>query len=202
MALGIKFNSSYFVKASRIARLPKITKKIADAATLRDAEGTIKEYKDGLRRDNFALKSLSDFTKKTRKEKGYAEGPPLVAGGENKENSLINAWEIKKLTNGYEIVLREDMHHEADLPLNILFQIHEKGIRIKVTEKMRNYLMFKGLFLKKSTEYILIPPRPTQQKAIAAWLAKRDKAGILSKAIDIIKVFLKTGTIKEIVIKK
>lgn len=38
--------------------------------------------------------------------------------------------------------------------------VHEFGCVIKVTPKMRAYLHHNGLHLKKSTEYIHIPPRP------------------------------------------
>ena len=38
--------------------------------------------------------------------------------------------------------------------------VHEFGCMIKVTPKMRAYLHYNGLHLKKSTEYIHIPPRP------------------------------------------
>ncbi|MBR0096877.1 MAG: hypothetical protein IJP88_06820 [Synergistaceae bacterium] len=38
--------------------------------------------------------------------------------------------------------------------------VHEFGCTIKVTPKMRAYLHHNGLHLKKSTQYIHIPPRP------------------------------------------
>ena len=41
-----------------------------------------------------------------------------------------------------------------------LAQILHDGCRIKVTPKMRAFLAAKGLYLKKSTQYITIPPRP------------------------------------------
>jgi hypothetical protein len=198
MGFGIKFNSSYFVKAHRIAQLPKITKLVADAATKRDAEGVIQEYKDGLNNNDFGLKPLIPFSADQKKESGY-EGGPLVGAGESEENSLINAWEIVKLKNGYQIKLKEEKHHNSDLPLNILFQIHEKGIRIKVTEEMRGYLAFKGLHLKQETKYITIPPRNTQQLSIDRWLSKRDKASIFAKAKEVIRIFLKTGTVKGVI---
>ena len=63
---------------------------------------------------------------------------------------------------------------------------------------MRKYLVWRGLYLKRTTKYILIPPRATQAKAIAAWETKKDTAGLITKALDIITVFLKTGTVKGI----
>lgn len=40
-----------------------------------------------------------------------------------------------------------------------LLKIHEFGARIQVTEKMRGYLAYSGLFLKKTTGFIVIPER-------------------------------------------
>lgn len=47
----------------------------------------------------------------------------------------------------------------ADITLGHLAAIHEFGTRIAVTEKMRKYLASQGLFLKKSTQFIIIPER-------------------------------------------
>ena len=40
-----------------------------------------------------------------------------------------------------------------------LARIHEYGCKIKITPKMRKFLRHKGLHIKNSTEYIVIPER-------------------------------------------
>lgn len=40
-----------------------------------------------------------------------------------------------------------------------LAAIHEYGVQIRVTDKMRGYLASKGLYLKKTTSFINIPER-------------------------------------------
>jgi len=182
MAFKIKFNPSFFVKVNRIGELPKIANKIADAATKKDANGVIEEYKAGLRNETFGLQPLTESSQKAKSAKGYTGGP-LVGAGESEKNSYINAWYVLKIDKGYEVALKKEKHHSSGLPLNILFQIHENGIRIKTANG--------GI--------ITIPPRKTQQKAIKAWLAKRDRAGVISKVKDIIIQFLKTGSITGLV---
>jgi hypothetical protein len=43
--------------------------------------------------------------------------------------------------------------------LSIIAGANEFGVRIKVTDKMRRFLAWKGLYLKKKTKYIIIPER-------------------------------------------
>lgn len=45
-------------------------------------------------------------------------------------------------------------------PLVNIAAVHEFGCVIGVTEKMRYYLRIHGLYLKKTTTHIVIPPRP------------------------------------------
>jgi len=43
--------------------------------------------------------------------------------------------------------------------LEMIARVHEFGCRIKVTPKMRGYLHSRGLHLKNTTDYIVIPER-------------------------------------------
>lgn len=47
----------------------------------------------------------------------------------------------------------------TDITLGGLAEVHEFGVTIEVTEKMRNFLHYKGIHLKKSTTSITIPER-------------------------------------------
>lgn len=47
-----------------------------------------------------------------------------------------------------------------------LMKIHEFGAKIPVTDKMRGYLAYKGMFLKKTTQFIVIPERSTLRATI------------------------------------
>lgn len=63
---------------------------------------------------------------------------------------------------------------------NMLANVHEFGVAIKVTDKMRRFLAIRyKIHLKKSTEYIHIPPRAPREKTINKnqdkWIRAVDK---------------------------
>ena len=51
-------------------------------------------------------------------------------------------------------------NHPSGISMNKLGRIHEYGAKIPVTDKMRGYLAWKGLHLRKETKSIIIPARP------------------------------------------
>ncbi|PAE96772.1 hypothetical protein CHH71_12240 [Shouchella clausii] len=47
----------------------------------------------------------------------------------------------------------------SDLTLGAIAEVHEYGVSIEVTDKMRGYLASQGMYLKKTTTHINIPER-------------------------------------------
>jgi|GEM_PF-325257 len=73
----------------------------------------------------------------------------------------------------------------GDSKMLMIASVHEFGISITVTEKMRGWLGVHGLHLKKETTHINIPERSFIRTGIDEW-AKRTGPTILRKGIDAI----------------
>jgi hypothetical protein len=156
--------------------------------------GFVGEYKEGLKNDNFGLRRLNKISQEQKMLSGYSQpSTPLYGAGLNEKNSYINALRIKKIKSGYRVYISNAKHHEADLPLKVLFTIHEEGCLIKVTERMRAFLHYIGIHLKPTTEIIRIPPRPTRVKAFKRHLAKRLSGEDVKMARRTIADFIRTG---------
>lgn len=190
MAQPVQFKPSKNFEAirSRLRRLPKLVNEAMDTSAKKDVINVIKEYQEGLYRNSFGLHRLNDQTIRIKSEEGLSKPrTPLYGEGYAKKNSLINALAYRKIKNGYRLYRRQAKHYKADLPLNVLLSIHEHGVIIKVTEKMRNFLHFLGIHLKKNTKAIRIPPRPIVDKAINRALRKKKKgepAASIRRAIN------------------
>ena len=192
-----KFSSNYWAVVKRLQRLPKFTREMADTITKKDAEGLVEEYKKGIRENNFGLVPLSSITVKIKREKGYSRPySPLYGAGDSKTNSLINSLRIRKIKKGYRVFISSAKHHDSNLSLKALFNIHEHGALIKVTERMRSFLHYLGIHLKKTTKIVRIPPRPTRAKAFKRFIAKRLREENVKKAQQGIINYLRTGNIK------
>lgn len=69
--------------------------------------------------------------------------------------------QVKELTSiEVEVGYTQSSGAGGGIGLADLAIIQEFGARIPVTKKMRGYLASQGLFLKASTQFIVIPPRP------------------------------------------
>lgn len=172
-----KFSDTYNAKLKRIRRLPQLVKEVADASTQRDAKGIIKDFQDGIRKDSFDLFSLQYSTIKSKRNKGYSKpSTPLYGLGDSGNNTYINMFIIKKVRNGYRIVARWAMHHEAGIPLRTLFFIHENGAIINTGKAL-----------------IRIPPRPAFRKAFQRYLRRRLKGETSKEVRSAMSETIKTG---------
>jgi len=52
--------------------------------------------------------------------------------------------------------------------VNIAY-MQENGYQIKVTDKMRGFLAFHGLYLKETTTHLIVPPRPFIKPVFDQW---------------------------------
>ncbi|AJK64940.1 MULTISPECIES: hypothetical protein [Bacillus] len=66
--------------------------------------------------------------------------------------------------------------------------VHEFGCRIAVTDRMRNYLAAKGLYLKKDTQFINIPERSFLR---AGW--DENEAEIVQKVEELVNRAIENG---------
>lgn len=185
----VKFNLSKNFEAvrSRIRRLPRLVNNAFDSSTKKDVENVIKEYKKGIKRNNFNLEPLKAATVMQKRGKGLPKPTtPLYGKGELEDNSLINALAYRKIKNGYRLYRRRAKHYEADLPLNVLLAIHEQGALIKNG-------FGRGILIR-------IPPRPVVDKAIIRVLQKKKKGEPTSKVRKAINQLINTG--KDSLLKK
>lgn len=195
MKIKPKFSNKFYAVQKRLKALPKYLEKSVDSLTYNEGEEFIKEYQEGLKKDNFGLKRLHPVSKAMKRLKGYSQpNTPLYGAGETEKNSYINALRLRRIKNGYRVFISPAKHHDSELPLKALFDIHENGCLIKVTEKMRAFLPLIGIHLRNETEFIRIPPRPTRKKAFIRYLEKRLKNdSTVKKTQKAIKDYIKTG---------
>ena len=76
----------------------------------------------------------------------------------------------------------DDQVGNSGITMRELAVILHEGCRIKVTPKMRAFLAAKGLYLKQSTKYINIPPRPFIDPAMDK--AEKVAFRIIGEAVD------------------
>jgi len=104
----------------------------------------------------------------------------LKEAADGNMDSVLN--ELEKL-NTMEV--KVGFFSSGDSQLLMIATVHEFGISITVTEKMRGWLGVHGLHLKKDTTQINIPERSFIRTGIDEW-AKRTGPKILRNGIDAI----------------
>ena len=156
-----KFSDTYNAKMKRIRRLPKLVKQAAD----------------GIRKNNFKLAKLDPKTVQAKRRQGFSKpNTPLYGAGDSGTNTYINMFFIKKIKNGYRIIARWALHHDAGIPLKVLFFIHENGAIINTGKAL-----------------IRIPPRPAFRKAFARYLRRKIKGETSKDVKEAIQETIKTG---------
>lgn len=175
--IKVKFSDTYTAKLKRIRRLPKLVEGAVDASTRRDVNGIVKDFQDGVRKDNFDLFDLQFKTIQSKRGKGYSKpSTPLYGLGDSGKNTYINMFIIKKLKKGYRIIPRWALHHSAGIPLRTLFFIHENGAIINTGKAL-----------------IRIPPRPAFRKAFQRYLRRRLKGETSKDVRSAMRETIKTG---------
>ena len=194
MSVKVKFSTHYRAVQSRLRRLPKIVDETLDTFAKRDCARVIKEYQKGIKQDLFPTERLNEKTVEIKAGKGYQQpATPLYGKGEDEKNSLYNALAIRKIKNGYRLYVRWAKHHESNLTLRDLLNIHQRGALIVITDKMRAFLHWLGIHLRADTYVIRIPPRPVLDMAILKVLEKRRREEPTRKIKQAMSEFIKTG---------
>jgi hypothetical protein len=179
----IKFSDIYKAKIRRIQALPQLYDNVMYSMNKMYATQFIENYKRGIKNEDLQLQKLSKMTMKIKADQGLNKpATPLYGKGEENKNSLINAHGIRKMKNGYKVYLRKALHHDRTnlsnkkhpITLEKLALIHENGATINVNPGTRMLLgMQAGIWLKKTTAIMRIPPRPARLKALNKVLNKR-----------------------------
>ncbi len=153
------FSMSYAAKKARIRRLPRFFADYVRAQAKRDAVGVVKEFRNGIAKNNFSLIRLKEKTIQQKRRRGYKRpATPLYALGEG-QRAYRNMLVIRTRGKSYTVRPSTRKHHEADLRLSDLFVIHEFGAVIE----------------GRGGSVIRIPSRPAFSKAFARHLRKRAK---------------------------
>lgn len=138
-----------------------------------DANSFVQQFKKHIKKNDLGLKRLVDLTIQAKRDKGYSKpSVPLYGAGDEKKNSYINMFKIIRKKNSYEAVPRTAKHHESDLPLKALFQVHEYGSVITVGNKK-----------------IRIPKRPAGRRTYILFKKSSDHARHIRVASDAIARF-------------
>lgn len=149
--MSIKYSKKIKSFEKDIDKLPEFYKNYLIAVRKTDADKFIDQFKKNLRNYRLRIDPLSPITIEGKEREGKPKPfTPLYGLGDTNDKTYINMFLLKKLKNGWKAYPRWTKHHEADLQLRQLFEIHEYGRTIKRGEKL-----------------IRIPPRPI------AWLTYR-----------------------------
>jgi len=159
-AIKAKYSPTYRAQMERIKNLPKWMIDFAKAQVKRDAINLIKEFKEGLIKNNFRLDPLKPATIRQKEKMNYpAPKRPLYGIGEDEPRSYMNMLRIRELKYGFKVYPSWAKHHKSDLKLRTLLEIHEYG----------------KTFENKGGTLTVIPPRPAFRKAYERLLKKRKK---------------------------
>lgn len=102
---------------------------------------------------------LHPFTLKEKREKGQ-DLRTMIASGEYINSIQVLETRVGKGRYTYTVGIAADAQHSSGIMMQRLQRIQEYGAVIPVTPKMRAYLHYRGLHLRKDTNQIIIPARP------------------------------------------
>jgi hypothetical protein len=124
---------------------------------------------------------LHPFTLYEKREKGQ-DLRTMIASGEYLNSIQVLETRVGKGRYTYTVGIPADAQHSSGIAMRRLQRIQEYGAVIPVTPKMRAYLHYRGLHLRKDTNQIVIPARPhwmptwmhfrRQYKGLAKWASK------------------------------
>jgi hypothetical protein len=162
--------------------LPRYAVGLMKAPLKRDALRTVKNFKEGIKRNSFALQKLKDETVYRKRLLGMERpNAPLYGMGDSvKKKSYINMLRIKELKNGWKLYPSWAKHYSAAIKLNLLFFVHEYGTIIK----------------GRGGVMIRIPPRPALLKAFLRTMKQRRMKEDCKLMKQAMIVYARTGRIK------
>jgi hypothetical protein len=164
---------------------------VFNSAVKRDALRTMKNFKEGIKKNELGLIKLKDGTIQQKKKLGYShpEIPLYAKGDESKRNSYMNMLRIRPDQKGFIVHVSKEKHWTGDIKLQYLWDIHEHGT---IRTIFGGTKIYKGTKKPKKT-LIRIPPRPALTKAFNMAMKQRE----MKKTGDIIKTALVLYIIKQ-----
>ncbi len=192
--MDVKLSLKAYAIEKRLRRLPKYFANYLEAMTKKDAVGTIKAFRDGIKNDELGLDKLNDKTVMRKTKLGYSRpDAPLYGKGGRDLRTFYNMLIVQPIKDGYKVVPSKKKHYKSDITLDHLFNIHEYGCIIMVTPRMRAFLHYIGIHLKKDTGYIRIPARRPLYKAYVKYLKSISKKDRSQKVKRMITKYINDG---------
>lgn len=104
---------------------------------------------------------------------------PLIDSGD-----LVGAiaWQLSG-TEDVFIGVKRGAKHKDSTDIADIAAVHEFGTVIPVTPKMRAYLAAQGLYLRRSTTHIVIPPRSYLRPVLATQEFRQETAAIIKEQL-------------------
>jgi hypothetical protein len=126
------FSQSYYAKKARVARLPKLYAKSAEAGARYMAEELVRNFHDGIVNDTLGLEPLRPRTVSRKDALGYDEpGTPLYGMGDSEsERSYANMMRIARKGTKFVVRPSKALHWSKKVPLSVMFRVHEYGATI------------------------------------------------------------------------
>jgi len=165
-----KFSKHYEAVKTRVRRLPKLMISQMKAHARRDANGVIKEFRDGISNDALMLRRLRPLTIESKARRAL-ESPetPLYGLGMEDRRSYVNMLHVKKVGDRMYVVRPKPGYHHGkrwpgdqakkQIKLKDLFDVHEYGAVI-------NNAFGRGIVVR-------IPPRPALRFAYKKYIRRR-----------------------------
>lgn len=192
--MKVAFNNNYLRIMDQFKRLgvdPRASKDkklmmIFDSAVKRDALRTMKNFKEGIKKNELGLHKLKNGTIERKTKLGYShpEIPLYGKGDESKRNSYMNMLRIREnKKGGYSVYASREPHWSKKINLDKLWDIHEHGVIITKGGLKINRGQLEKKKGKEKRQMIRIPPRPALRKAFTMAMRERET----KKTADIIK---------------
>ena len=177
-----KFSNNYQAIQSRIRRLPKMYGDTLEAVQKGDANRLVVLFREGVLMRQLRLRPLKEETIRRKARQGKpAPETPLHGMGELEENSYANMMHVveEKVGKGkrWRVLPREDQHHESELTLRALFDVHEFG----------------AVIIGAHGQFIRIPPRPAMRYAFRKLMRERANRDTNTAVRDAISRFVQRG---------
>jgi hypothetical protein len=172
MAIEVKYSKNFDDIEKRLKRIPHLVEETMYTVTKKDATDFIRAFRSNIKFKRLSLTPLHPKTIGIKEKLGYSKPKtPLYGAGDDKDNSYINMFGLKKIKNGWKVYPRWAQHHRVAIQLRELLIIHEYGAIIET----------------KDGGLQRIPPRPVVFQTYRDSLNKRkkkDNSKEIKKAIN------------------
>lgn len=126
--MPIKMSKNVQEMKGRLNKMPAFYDNMLMSIRKGDAVQFVDQFKKNIRHNRLNLEPLAEKTVASKKRKGYSKpDTPLYGLGDEGDKTYINMFLIRKIKDGWKAYPRWAKHHDSDLQLRELFEIHEYG---------------------------------------------------------------------------